>query len=125
MATIALYASKINTMPGLIQDVKKSVTDYQSELSALKKKLLQINQSVCNLSDALSSISTSTKTQEDTMHALDHFQKESEHFAAEVQKVDMDVADIVNQRKNDFYDQYNYLRPDSEKNGWEKFCRRL
>ena len=91
----------------------------------LKKKSLQINQSVCNLSDVLSSISTSTKTQEDTMHALDHFQKESEHFAAEVQKVDMDVADIVNQRKNDFYDQYNYLKPDSEKNGWEKFCRRL
>ncbi len=59
------------------------------------------------------------------MHALDHFQKESDHFAAEVQKVDMDVADIVNQRKNDFYDQYNYLKPDSEKNGWEKFCRRL
>ena len=38
MATIALYANKINQMPGLIQDVKKSVVDYQSELSALKKQ---------------------------------------------------------------------------------------
>lgn len=33
MATIALYADKINQMPGLIKDVKKSVTNYKSELS--------------------------------------------------------------------------------------------
>ncbi len=122
MATIALYASKINTMPGLIQDVKKSVTDYQSELSALKKKSLQINKSVCNLDDIISSISTSTQTQEQEITSLENLSNNIEQFTSDVNRIDMDVADVINQRKDDFYNEYNYLKPDSEKNGWEKFC---
>jgi len=51
MATITLYAGKINQMPGLINEVKKSVVDYKSELSALRKKTLNINRSVCNLDE--------------------------------------------------------------------------
>lgn len=62
MATIALYASKINNMPSLIKDVKGSVIDLKSELSTLKNKSLSINQSICNLDDVISSISTSTQT---------------------------------------------------------------
>jgi len=46
MATITLYAGKINQMPGLIKDVKKSVIDLKSELSALKKKTLILTE-VC------------------------------------------------------------------------------
>ena len=38
MATIALYAGRINQMPGLINDLNKSVTDYKSELAALKSE---------------------------------------------------------------------------------------
>jgi len=52
MATITLYAGKINQMPGLINEVKKSVVDYKSELSALRKKTLNINRSVCNLDES-------------------------------------------------------------------------
>ncbi len=122
MATIALYASKINNMPGLIQDVKKSVADYQSELSALKKKSLQINKSVCNLDDIISSISTSTQTQEQEITSLENLSNNIEQFTSDVNRIDMDVADVINQRKDDFYNEYNYLKPDSEKNGWEKFC---
>jgi hypothetical protein len=32
LATITLYAGKINGMPGLIDDLKRSVSDYNSEL---------------------------------------------------------------------------------------------
>ncbi len=46
MATIALYANKINQMPDLIKDIKQSVTDYKSELTALKTKTLSINKSL-------------------------------------------------------------------------------
>ncbi len=122
MATIALYASKINNMPRLIQDVKKFVTDYQFELSALKKKSLQINKSVCNLDDVLSSISTSTQTQEQEITSLENLSNNIKQFTSDVNRIDMDVADVINQRKDDFYNEYNYLKPDSEKNGWEKFC---
>lgn len=65
MATIALYAGKINQMPGLIKDVKKSVSDYNSELFSLKKKALTINKSVCDLDDVISSIQSSTQTQDE------------------------------------------------------------
>jgi len=61
MATITLYAGKINQMPGLIKEVKKSVVDYKSELSALKRKTLNINRSVCNLDEVISSIQASSK----------------------------------------------------------------
>ena len=64
MATIALHVNKINQMSGLIQDVKKTVVDYQSVLSALKKQSLKINQSICNLDDVISSIQASSQTQE-------------------------------------------------------------
>jgi len=63
MATITLYAGKINQMPGLINEVKKSVVDYKSELSALRKKTLNINRSVCNLDEVISSIQASSQTQ--------------------------------------------------------------
>jgi len=64
MATITLYAGKINQMPGLIKEVKKSVVDYKSELSALKRKTLNINRSVCNLDEVISSIQASSQTQD-------------------------------------------------------------
>ncbi len=51
MATIALYANKLNQMPGLVKDVKKAVTDYTSELFSIRKKSLQVNKSICNLDD--------------------------------------------------------------------------
>ena len=121
MATITLYANKINNMPGLIKDVKKSVTDYKSELSKLKNKSLQVNKSICNLDDVISTISASTKTQEEKVSSLESFQKNSEQFIADTARIDSDVADIVNQRKEDFYNEYSYLKPDCEKSGWEKF----
>ena len=98
MATIALYASKINNMPSLIKDVKKSVTDFKSELSNLKNKSLSVNKSICNLDDVISTISTSTQTQEQKVTSLESFQKNSEQFITDTARVDSGVADIVNQR---------------------------
>ena len=122
MATISLYASKINNMPGLINDVKKSVTNYKSELTNLKNKSLQVNSSICNIDDVIGTISTSTQTQEDKIEALENFHDNCEQFITDTVKIDEDVADVVNQNKDDFYSKYTYLKPDSEKSGWEKFC---
>lgn len=122
MATISLYKSKINNMPGLIKDVKKSVTDFKSELANLKNKSLQVNKSICNLDDVISNISTSTQTQEQKVATLESFQKNCERFITDAARIDSNVADIVNQNKDDFYNKYNYLKPECEKSGWEKFC---
>ena len=122
MATISLYKNKINDMPRLIDEVKKSVTNYKSELSNLKNKALEVNKSICDLDEVISVISTSTKTQEDKIEALETFHSNCDQFITDTVKIDSDVADVVNQNKDDFYCKYSYLKPDSEKSGWEKFC---
>lgn len=122
MATIALYAGKMNRMSGLFEEVKKSVTDYQSELTALKQKALKINRDVCNLEEVICSVQASSQTQEQKINSLDGFQHNSEQFAVDTVRIDSEAAREIRQRKEAFYNKYNYLRPDAEKNGWEKFC---
>lgn len=125
MATIALYADKMNQMPGLFQEVKKSVTDYKSELSLLKKKSMQINQRVCDLSGTISWVQTSTQTQDEKIASLEILKKNSEQYMEDAVRVDNDVADAIRRSKNEFYDQYNYLKPEFEKTEWDKFCQTL
>ena len=120
MATITIYAGKAGNMPGLIKDAKTAVNNLKNEFSTLKGKVLSVNASICNLSDVVSSISASVRTQEDKADALETFREENEEFIEEAVRIDEDVADKVNQGKEDFYDKYSYLKPDCEKTFWEK-----
>ena len=117
MATIALYANKINQMPGLLNDLKQSVTDYSSELSALRAKTLTINSSICNLDDVISSIQSSTQTQEQKIASIETISREYVTFVTDAAQIDYSVAEMVNQRKDDFYNKFYYLKPETEK-GW-------
>ena len=90
MGTIALYAGKMNQMSSLIGGVRKSVDDYSSELFSLKSKTLNIRKSVCDLDDVSGMIQASTEIQEKKIESLENFK--------------------------DFYNKYNYLKPDAEKN---------
>ena len=115
-------------MPGLIKDAKTAVNNLKNEFSTLKGKVLSVNASICNLSDVVSSISASVRTQEDKADALETFREENEEFIEEAVRIDEDVADKVNQGKEDFYDKYSYLKPDCEKSRWEKFkegCKKV
>lgn len=122
MATISLYASKVNGMPGMIRDVKSSVMDLKTEIFSLRVKSLTVNKSICDMDDVISSITAATQVQEDKVEALETFRKNSEQFISDTARVDGNVADRVNENKDDFYDKYYYLKPDCEKSGWEKFC---
>lgn len=120
MATIALYAGKLNEMPGLLADVKNSVVDYKNEMFELKNQALKIRKSVCNLDDVISSIQTATQTQEEKCASLETFQRNNIQFIEDVSRIDSEVADMVEQRKDDFYDKYYYLKPDYEKTKLEE-----
>ena len=115
MATIALYAGKINQMPSLIGEVRKSVDDYSSELFSLKSKALNIRKSVCDLDDVIGMVQTSTQIQEQKIESLQAFCQKTEEFTADVVRIDEEAAAVINQNKEDFYNKYNYLRPDAEK----------
>ena len=103
-------------MPGMINDARKSVDKLKTELFDLQKKASNIDVIVCDLSEVISSIQASAQTQENRIAALESFQANSEEFICEVIQIDNDVADTVNQNKENFYKQYAYLKPDSEKN---------
>ena len=121
MATIALYAGKMNQMTSLIGEVKKSVDDYSSELFSLKLKAVNIRKSVCNLDDVIGMVQTSTQIQEQKAESLETFSQKTEEFTAEVVRIDEEAAAVINQSKEDFYNKYNYLKPDAEKNFLEEW----
>ena len=121
MATIALYAGKLNQMPSLINEVKKNVNDYSSELFSLKSKALKIRKSVCDLDDVIGMIQASTQLQDQKIESLEAFCQKTEEFIADTVRIDEEAAAVINQSKEDFYNQYNYLRPDAEKSDWEAF----
>ena len=121
MATIALYQGKINQMPGLVNAAKQSVESLKTELSELNKKAARVDSGVCDLSDIISSVETCTRIEEDRIEALEDFQASMEEFVNDAVRIDSKAADAVNGNKENFYEEYDYLRPDSEKSGWEIF----
>lgn len=122
MATIELYASKVNSMPSLIKDVKSSVSSLKSEILNMKTKTMWVDSSICDLDEVVNTVVAATKVQEDKVTALEAFERNSEQFIEDTARIDADVAELVDQRKDDFYDKYYYLKPECEKSGWEKFC---
>ena len=128
MSTITLYASKINQMPSLINEAKKSVKDYKTELNQLKSKVMKIDSSICNVDDLINSVKTSTETQEDKIESLDKLKDKVNDFISDVVRIDGDAAEAFNKSKDDFYDEYYYLKPECEKSNWEKFkdgCKKV
>ena len=128
MSTITLYASKINQMPSLINEAKKSIKDYKTELNRLKSKVMKIDSSICNVDDLINSVKTSTETQEDKIESLDKLKDKVNDFISDVLRIDGDAAEAINKSKDDFYDEYYYLKPECEKSNWEKFkdgCKKV
>lgn len=123
MATIELYKDRINSMPNYIAQAKSAVNDYCVDLSALKSKILGINSSVCD--SAVSKISTSSRTQEQQIEGLEATRKEVDDFIDLTVNRDNSAASAISKAKEDFYKQYDYLKPECEKSDWEKFCDKL
>lgn len=128
MPTITLSAGKVNQMLGLLSSTKKSVQDYVASLKSLEARILTIDGGACNVEDLIRSIRSSTQVQEAKAEALGALEESVDEFVADVVRIDCAVADIINRGKEDFYEEHPYLRPDCEKNGWERFkdgCKKV
>ena len=128
MATITLYSGKINQMSSLINKAKISVKSYKSDLKSLKSKVLSIDESICDVDDVISSIKSSTKMQEDKIETLENLKQDINDFISDVVRIDGDAAEAIYKSKDDFYNKYEYLTPECEKSGWEKFkdgCKKV
>jgi len=122
MATISLYAEKLNMMPNLLGEVKKSVLDFKTELEAIGKKAIAIDSSVCDLNDIIASVRASTATQDQKIESLSDLEESVEEFIKRVVQVDQGVAELIRNRKNEFYRTNPKLKPECEKLPWEKIC---
>lgn len=126
MATITLYAGKVNQMSSLINHARKAVKEYKSDLKSLKSKVLSIDESICDVDDVISSIKSSTQTQEDKIESLESLKENINEYISDVMIIDQNAADAINKSKNDFYDKYEYLKPDIEKSWleekWDSAC---
>ena len=107
-------------MSNYLSRAKTAVNGFCTDLSALKSKILGINSSVCD--SIVSKISTASQTQEQQIAGLEAIQKKANEFIDLTVNRDNSAASEVSKRKDDFYKQYSYLKPECEKSDWEKFC---
>ena len=122
MATIELFAAKINMMPDLINEAKRAVLDYKTELESIRSKALAIDSSALDLSEIIASVKASTEILDRKAESLGELGGRVEQFIADVVRIDQGVAELIRLRKKQFYDAHPNLKPDSEKTGWERLC---
>ena len=101
MATITLYANRINSLPEIIRTAKSSVSSYKEELAQLITGALNVNSDVCSLEETISSLRSSTDTQEDKIDTLEDIADDVEDYLAD-EGIDLTKPDSVT-RKIGFY----------------------
>ena len=115
MATISLYAEPINRMTGLFRQTQTVVFNFQEEFLAMQTKSIRISNDACDMQDVISSIQASTRIQEEKIATLTDFERECEDFIEDMERIDTAVADVITSRKDKFYEEYPYLKPEEEK----------
>lgn len=120
MATISLYASRINQMPELLKTTMNNSVAFQNSLKDLKKKILKIDNSACDVYNEAGIVQASVNTQEVISGSIGKLQNTVDEFITDTVNIDNNAADLINRNKNDFYEKYSYLKPTCEKNFWEK-----
>jgi len=120
MATISLYANKVNGMSELIKKTRISVDNFKTNLKTLQNGMLNIDGSICSIDDELEMLQASVSMQEETIASLQNFENELEDFIGDTADTDVRAASLINKRKNEFYENYSYLKPETEKTKLEK-----
>ena len=119
MATITLYADRINQMPAGLRSVRTAVDAFRENVDTLRISVVAIDSSICNLDDIISSLRASSDTQEMKADTFEDIADDTEEFIETVISIDEDAAEAITSSKEDFYDDYYYLKTDSEKTDWE------
>ena len=120
MATLTLYKDKLNGVSSAINSMVKSSKDVDTQLGVLKNTLQGVNNGNYDLSSAVSNISSSSKTENEKVEDLKKLDNSVSEFITTAVSRDEAAADAINKEKEDFYSEFSYLKPDCEKNPWEK-----
>lgn len=130
MATITLRGGAIGMVLGggaftnIGINFKKAINSTSGTVASLgslsnKIDLAQVATDVSSESNCTNKVK---QRENNKKNALTFAYGKLDAFISNVGKVDLLVANKIRELKNNFYSKYSYLKPDSEKNGWEKFC---
>ena len=122
MATITLRKDKINGVGGLIDSIVKSSNKLDTQLGTLCNTLQGVDSSTCNLQGVVSSISSSSKSEQEKVADLKRLNSKLTDFITMTSRRDAAVKTAVERSKTDFYSKYSYLKPECEKNVFEHIC---
>ena len=67
-----------------------------ADLKSLKSKVLSIDESICDVDDVISSIKSSTQTQEDKIKSLESLKENISEYISDVVAIDQNAADAIN-----------------------------
>jgi hypothetical protein len=101
-------------MSTLLGDARLSVNSLKSELDDLRVTIVAIDSTVCNLDNIISSIRSSSDTQERKADTLSTASGDADVFISDVVTVDESAAEAITTSEDDFYDEYPYLKPEDE-----------
>ncbi len=98
---------------------KQSVKSLAQGISTLKSKI-DIARVAANVDTSHTQAQNAEKREETKQGALSRGYDKLENLISDVGTVDNKAADKIRERKNDFYAQYSYLKPECEKSTKEK-----
>ncbi len=102
--------------------------DLSSRASALIKNFSLIDSGVTDVSIIQNNLQMIVNRQEIEINSADSLDSLVDSFIEDTISADEKSAEIIQSRKNEFYKMYSYLKPECEKNGWEKFkdgCKKV
>lgn len=99
---------------------KTAVNELIDALDSLKSKILSADETV-DLDESWNDADSSEQREEIKESSLSLAYDKLDDLLTEIGRIDSAVAELINERKDDFYDEYDYLKPDCEKSDWELF----
>lgn len=116
---IGSVSSLQNSLSGLHTDINSTIESLQG----VKKKLNNITGGAGNLSGAVNSIQRRINTEEAKLASVAQLSQKTNTFLSNTIAADTQVAAMVAQNQQKFFNEYTWLRPvaEEEKSWWEKF----
>lgn len=106
---------------GSFENVGKAFSNAKTTTNSLKQSLSELKSKVdiakiaANVDTAYSNVQNSENRESSKVSALTAGYSKLEEFISDIDVVDTKSAHKIRERKNDFYAQYSYLKPDCEK----------
>lgn len=113
--TIALHKSKFDGLGSVLDKFCSCLGGYNATLNELKRSAGAVDGSTCNLEEVINDISNSEESKEEKVKRAKELKSKLDTFVKNAVKHESDAADEIKKKKEDFYKDHEFLRPDCEK----------